>query len=533
MDTLDTLVRAVGWTLIHSLWIGSVIGAVYAVAVNRWRAGAPHRAHDFGIVGLIVLALSLVAVFLREWALAGEAAYVAAVTQATLDLPQPGIIQSSVVSTGGEASWATAIDASLPWLVAVWAVAVLLLASSVARSHLALRRLVTAGVALPELAQPVIELAQQFGVRRGIAVVSSACAKVPFVIGHFTPVIVLPLTIATGMPWPQLRLILAHEIAHLRRADYLINWLQIALEVLLFFHPVVRWVSADLRRVREDCCDDLVIQIAGGRADYARALLSLEEFRQEVPRLAPSAAAGVLLWRVQRIAGRTPASRAVVQRLLTPLAVLSFAALLLATGSVQVPGGRSEVAVPRDTLVAYTAPLMQALLSPAEWRASLPASAPGIATEAAFDLPAAQLPALALAESPAPMAVTWTPTVRLPAPRLLPAVESTSDLMTPLHQRAPMYPDSERLRGRRVTVEISYLLDADGRVVDMLAVDPPARASAFVAEAKRALVDWRYSPDAARRQAGQRLSQRFAFRVGDTEVEENCRYLTGTRICRK
>lgn len=535
MDVLDTLVRAVGWTLIHSLWIGSVIGAVYAVAVNRWRASAPHRAHDFGIVGLIVLALSLVAVFVREWVLAGEAAYTAAVAQATLALPQPGIIQNSVVSTSGEASWATAIDASLPWLVAAWALAVLLLAGSVARSHLALRRLVTAGVALPELAQPVLELAQQFGVRRGIAVVSSACAKVPFVIGHFAPVIVLPLTIATGMPWPQLRLILAHEIAHLRRADYLINWLQIALEVLLFFHPVVRWVSADLRRVREDCCDDLVIQIAGGRADYARALLSLEEFRQEAPRLAPSAAAGALLWRVQRIAGRTPASRAVVQRLLTPLAVVSFAALLLATGSVQAPGGRSEVAVPRNTLVAYTAPLMQALLSPAELSASLPAAAPGIAIEPAFDLPAARLPALALAlaDTPAPMTVNWSPTLSLPAPRLLPAVESAIDPMTPLYQRAPMYPESERLRGRRVTVEVSYLLDADGRVVDMLAEDPPPRASAFIAEAKRALVDWRYSPDAARRHAGQRLSQRFAFRLGDTEVEENCRYLTGTRICRK
>lgn len=533
MDTLDTLVRAVGWTLIHSLWIGGGIGAVYAVAVNRWRASAPHRVHDFGIAGLVVLAFSLIIVFAREWALAGEAAYAAAVAQATLALPQPGVLQSAVAGSTGS-SWVMAIDAWLPWLVAAWAVAVLLLASSVARSHLALRRLVTAGVVLPELAQPVIELARQFGVRRAITVVSSACAKVPFVIGHFTPVIVLPLAIATGMPWPQLRLILAHEIAHLRRADYLINWLQIALEVLLFFHPVVRWVSADLRRVREDCCDDLVVQIAGGRTDYARALLSLEEFRHEAPRLAPSAAAGVLLWRVQRITGRAPAPRAIFQRLLTPLAVVSIAALLLATGSVKVPGGRSEVTVPRDTLVAYAAPSIQALLSPGEWRSVLPATAPDIASEVALDLPAARLPALALAESPEPMAVNWTPALlSLPAPRVLPVVESTADPMTPLYQRAPMYPESERLRGRRVTVEISYLLDADGRVVDMLAEDPPARASAFVAEAKRALVDWRYSPDAARRQAGQRLSQRFAFRLGDTAVDENCRYLTGTRICRK
>lgn len=532
MEALDTLVRAVGWTLIHSLWIGSVIGAVYAVAVQGWRASAPHRAYDFGIVGLVVLALSLVAVFVREWSLAGASAYAAAVAQATLALPQPGVVQSSANEPGGF-SWATAIDVSLPWLVATWAVAVLLLIGSLARSHLALRRLVTAGVALPELAQPVMDLARQFGVRRGIAVVSSACAKVPFVIGHLAPVIVLPLTIATGMPWPQLRLILAHEIAHLRRADYLVNWLQLALEVLLFFHPVVRWVSEDLRRVREDCCDDLVVRIAGGRADYARALLSLEEFRQDAPRLAPSAAAGVLLWRVQRIAGRTPAPRAVVQRLLTPLLVVSLAALLLATGSVRIPGGSSDVAVPRNSLVVYHAPLLQALLSLEGWRVTPPASAPAVSADSELSLPQPQLPALVHSGLPAPMAVNWTPAPQLVPPQIPPAVDSALDAMTPIYQRAPRYPEGERTRGRRVTVEISYLLDAEGRVVDMLAEDPPPRASAFIAEAKRALVDWRYSPEAARRQAGQRMTQRFAFRLADVEVEQSCRYPTGTRICRK
>lgn len=533
MDTLDTLVRAVGWTLIHSLWIGAVIGAVYAVAVAGWRARAPHRVYDFGIVGLGVLALSLIAVFVREWSLASESAYAAAVAQAALALPQPGVIHSVATEAIGVPTWAALVDAALPWLVAGWALAVLLLAGSVARSHLALRRLVTAGVALPELAQPVLALAQQFGVRRGIAVVSSACAKVPFVIGHFAPVIVLPLSIATGMPWPQLRLILAHEIAHLRRADYLVNWLQLALEVLLFFHPVVRWLSEDLRRVREDCCDDLVIHIAGGRADYARALLSLEEFRQEAPRLAPSAAAGALLWRVQRIAGRTPPSRVMAQRLLTPLAVVSLAVILLASGQVSVPGGRAEVSVPRDSLVSFYAPQTDAQLAAAELRLAPALTRPTVAVDAPAPLPLAPLPSVGERRVATMSVGALTPALNLPAPRLLETVESARDPMTPLFQRAPVYPESERMRGRRVTVEVSYLLDANGRVVDMLAEDPPARAYAFVAEAKRALVDWRYSPEAARLQAGQRLSQRFAFRLGDAEVEESCRYLTGTRICRK
>lgn len=294
MDALSVAINAIGWTLIHSLWLGALAAAAYALPAGRLRNQAPQLAYGWGLVCLLVLVLSLGMIFIQEFDRLKDSADAQAIARAYAALPvETGTVSSSVpVSAAAPSSLAHGIEKILPLLVLAWALAVAVIGAGLVRSQLALRRLVTAGVALPNLAQPVIELAERFGVNRPIAVVSSALARAPFVIGHFAPVIVLPLTVATGMPWPQLRLILAHEIAHLRRADYLINWLQIALEVLLFFHPAVRWLSEELRRLREACCDDMVVAFAGGRGDYTRALLALEEYRHDAPLLAPSAVAG-------------------------------------------------------------------------------------------------------------------------------------------------------------------------------------------------------------------------------------------------
>lgn len=538
MNTLDVLIHALGWTLIHSIWMAALVGAGYQLFAGPWRSQAPQRAYAVGLAGLLALSAGLMLMFARQWSLATAALAERAIERATALLPHSGMApMSSVDAAASAAGVGTVIDASLPWLVLLWALAVLALASGVVRSQWALRRLVAASVPLAELAAPVWELAQQFGVRRTVSVVSSACARVPFVIGHFAPVIVLPVTIATGMPWPQLRLILAHEIAHLRRADYLVNWLQLALEVLLFFHPVVRWLSEDMRRLREACCDDLVLSTAGGHADYARALLSLEEFRQDAPRLALSAAGGALLWRVQRIAGRTPPARLLGQRLLATAAILTFALGLLSGVNLRVHPLAQNVDVPRASLIES---LLQrspaAALAVVDWRLDTLASPevpPVIAPVADSVVVADPIPLNPLPAVLAPVDSGTLDPVRVVALQPEAAAADLNDSLAPLYRRAPTYPDSERLRGRRVTIEMSYRLDSDGHVVDMQAESPPPRASAFVAEARNALSDWRFTPAAAEHYAGQRLTQRFAFRIGEAERVERCLFMTGTRICRK
>src|SRR5580692_6312419 len=121
---------------------------------------------------------------------------------------------------------------------------------------------------------------------RAIRVLISTVAESPSVIGWLRPVILLPAATLAGLEPEQLQAVLAHEIAHIRRHDYLVNLAQTVVETLLFYHPAVWWVSARIRHERELCCDDAAVAMCGDAVFYARALTSLERLRAATPRLA-------------------------------------------------------------------------------------------------------------------------------------------------------------------------------------------------------------------------------------------------------
>jgi uncharacterized protein involved in exopolysaccharide biosynthesis len=145
------------------------------------------------------------------------------------------------------------------------------------------------------------DLKIRFKVSRSVRLVSSALAEVPMVIGWLRPVILLPASSLTGLTPAHLQAILAHELAHVRRCDYLVNWLQNLVETVMFYHPAVWWISGCIREEREQCCDEMVVRICQDRLMYARALLRLEELRGMPARLVFAASGGSLLGRIRRL----------------------------------------------------------------------------------------------------------------------------------------------------------------------------------------------------------------------------------------
>ena len=109
------------------------------------------------------------------------------------------------------------------------------------------------------------DLRRRLGVSRPVRLLKSALVEVPTVIGWFRPVILLPAATLSGLTPGQLEAILAHELAHVRRLDYLVNAFQCLVETLMFYHPVAWWISRCIREERENCCDDLVIEVCGDR----------------------------------------------------------------------------------------------------------------------------------------------------------------------------------------------------------------------------------------------------------------------------
>lgn len=161
-------------------------------------------------------------------------------------------------------------------------------------------------------------------------------------IGWIRPVILLPLAVATGFPAPQVELILAHELAHLRRWDPLVNLFQVVLETVHFYHPVVRWISRDVRNEREICCDRLALTLGGGsRREFVAMLAELGELRMQRETLLLAVGGGVLLDRVQQM--MIPPAQHVSQARKSGHAVATLFSAILVAATLQLQWTQAQL----------------------------------------------------------------------------------------------------------------------------------------------------------------------------------------------
>ena len=160
----------------------------------------------------------------------------------------------------------------------------------------------------------------------------------PSVIGWLRPVILAPVGVLCGLAPEQVEALLAHELAHVRRHDYLVNVLQGIAESLLFYHPAVWWISNQIRTEREHCCDDLAVEASGDVLVYARALAELESMRPAHFKAALSANDGSLLRRIQRLADPVAAHRPAGWGVAWSLGAL----LLVGIAGVAVSGAQAQ-----------------------------------------------------------------------------------------------------------------------------------------------------------------------------------------------
>src|SRR5437773_1547670 len=280
-----SLIHTLGWTLLHSLWQGTLAAVGLAALLTVVPARAARSRYALSVATLLVMLALPLATGLR---LGSERLWTDAA---------PYTLTTRM----------RAVEPALPWVVARWLVGVLLMSAHTAWGWLATQRLRTVGTRpVPEAWwQTLAALATRLRVSQPVRLLASALIAVPAVIGWWRPVILIPVSVLTGGGLTPLQLdaLLAHELAHVRRHDYLVNLLQSVVETLLFYHPAVWWISAQVRQERENCCDDWAVKICGDRLDYARALASLEEFRGASPQVAMAAGGASLLQRIRRLVG--------------------------------------------------------------------------------------------------------------------------------------------------------------------------------------------------------------------------------------
>lgn len=354
----------IGWALIHSVWQVAIVAAVYGVATFALRRRSANVRYLLGCAALLAMVAAPAVTFVRlphsspNYTAAPLLRSVMEPTQditwldqAPLETMAPSsvdaetqIADSPPAAEPSPASlsvskllefWRYRLEPALPWLSSAWLLGVVLLAMRPLVGLITVSRLKHRGLAplSTELRELAGRLLVRLGVQRAVQFAESALVQVPTVVGYLRPMVLLPASAVTGLTTEQLELILAHELAHVRRHDYLVNLLQTVVEALLFFHPGMWWVSSQVRRERENCCDDVAVEACGDRASYIRALWMIEA-RRTVSSPALAATGGSLLDRVRRLVfGRQRTSRSErTTAWLAGLVVLGIVALLLLLG---------------------------------------------------------------------------------------------------------------------------------------------------------------------------------------------------------
>src|SRR5215831_6428670 len=296
------VLQALGWTLLHFVWQGVALAALFAVANTLCR-----RAGTRYVLAVITLALMMAApviTFSRlvqqkdpavrygaQGAFAGAVKPVQGVSVAAHpSAPMPGIPQSQ--------------PAGILWFVEGWFLGVVLLSLRTAGGLFLIEKMRRKEIepVARELFEKCLVLQKKMGLERVIRYCECLRLDAPAVLGWFRPVVLLPARALTGLSEEQIEMIIAHELAHIRRLDCFVNVFQIGVETLLFYHPAVWWVSQRIRIEREHCCDDEAVALCGNAVTYARALTLMEEWRT-APSLMMAANRSPLSQRVVRLLG--------------------------------------------------------------------------------------------------------------------------------------------------------------------------------------------------------------------------------------
>ena len=357
------LVWRLGWTLLHSLWEILLVGAVVFLALALMSRQSAKVRYWTACCGLASFYIPLIATFIhapqQPVDKSAERTQTADVIIRVDELKEPVIvtdvqvpnedvipiikrtnkteaaieadIQGSVVAPGPSTD---SVSVWLPWIVSAWGTVVVLLSVTHVGGWLytiRLRRLATSPATVAAV-ERFRELTLQMRIPKTVRLLESMQIDVPITFGWLKPVVLMPPSLLTGLSPDELDAVLAHELADIRRCDYLVNLIQTFSETLLFFHPVVWMLSRRIRIEREYCCDDEAVEMCGSKTEYARALATVEACR--TPQLAMSflgRSKNMTLDRVRRLMGASSTSPPWLHGSLASLvlvASLAFALLL-------------------------------------------------------------------------------------------------------------------------------------------------------------------------------------------------------------
>lgn len=282
----NDIVNALGWTILHSFWQGLLIVLLLTVGLVLLRGRSSRLRYLAGYIALLALTLSSGYTFCHNLSVRSTGAAAAgiyspdAVTDMTA-LPAPDAITAAGSGQGFQEAFLGFLEGNVPLITLVWMLGVLILSLRFLAELAYIQRLKhqPGQLSVGAFQELVNDISRRMGIGKFIELKENIRISSPMVIGFVKPVILVPFGLLTRLEPAQVESILAHELAHIKRYDYIFNLFQSLVEIVLFFNPATWWISSFIRSEREFCCDDMAVEQTGNKLVFVQTLAKLEEYR--------------------------------------------------------------------------------------------------------------------------------------------------------------------------------------------------------------------------------------------------------------
>jgi beta-lactamase regulating signal transducer with metallopeptidase domain len=281
------IIDAIGWTLFHILWQGFLLAILLGLILKIFKNKSSQIRYALSLISLLFVVGLSIYNFTNNYQ---KEPLPESKNSITLNSSNQNNVQVIDFSNSSESLLKTSlfnkieqklskIDRFFPIIVKLWMIGVFFFILKFIFSYLytnRLRRTQTSDIS-DDWLKHFYKIESKLNIKRKIRYIESKLVKAPLMLGYLKPVVVFPIGLLTGIPTNQIEAIISHELAHIRRNDYIINVLQTIIETVFFFHPAVWYISSQIRKERENCCDDIALTVCEGSIIYAKALVSVQE----------------------------------------------------------------------------------------------------------------------------------------------------------------------------------------------------------------------------------------------------------------
>jgi bla regulator protein BlaR1 len=394
----DSAAKAVCWTLVHSTWEGVAAALLAGVIILGTRTRAAALRYNLLTADLLLFLLGAGFTFYYELsrpdlvelpvaaAMVGGTPMISPAASVNTGQATPATIVQPIIAAARPAPsliqrTESYLNTHAPTITLIWLICLLVQLLRLSTGLYQIDRLRREGVA-PDAhwGLRLTLLANRLGIKRTVVLLQSGRVHAPSAIGFLKPAILLPLGLLSRLSPDQVEAILLHELAHIRRSDYLANLLLHLTEAIFFFNPGVRWIAALIRREREACCDDMVLAGTPDRNNYFEALVAFMQFsvdRRSAPAYALQLGGGRktdLTWRIKRMLTRENKRLHLVEKTILSLGLLAFVSFGTIRASIKPAGPATHPTA--KSAAEPTAPIAATATPPAATTATPAAAAP-------------------------------------------------------------------------------------------------------------------------------------------------------------